>query len=219
MPVTLGLTELPGGGNDTLVLNLPYIRLPDEIENLVVTSVASYSVEYLIAYGPGERERPKYFGNAGNNTIDLSQAGSGSSILHQVGGFNIDGGTGADLMIGSTSNDTYFVDNAGDVVEERLSTGWDVTDRVVSSVTFTLGANLEELKLVGAATIGGTGNTLDNLLMSSTNSAVNALAGRTGNDTYRIGLNDTVVEAVTKVLTPSRSMGSHTVFCRVKPSI
>ena len=177
LPITLALTELAGGGNDTLQLNLPYVRLPNEIENLTVTSVPISSVEYLIVYGPGERERPKYFGNAANNRIDLSQASSGSSILHQVGGFNIDGGAGADHMIGSTSNDTYFVDNAGDVVEERLATGWDTLDRVVSSVAFTLGANLEELKLIGTGGISGTGNAADNLLISSTNAATNVMTG------------------------------------------
>ena len=195
LPITLALTELVGGGSDTLQLNLPYIRLPDQIENLVVTSVPINSVEYLLFYGPGERERPKYLGNAGNNRIDISQAASGSLSLHSVGGFNIDGGAGADYMIGSTSNDTYFVDNAGDVVEERLSTGWDTVDRVVSSVSFSLGVNLEELKLTGTAAVTGTGNAADNFLISSSNTAANVLSGRAGNDTYRIGLNDTVTEA------------------------
>ena len=88
-PVTLFLTELAGGGNDTLQTNLTYIRLPSEIENLVVTAVSINAVEYPIAIGPSETERPKYFGNASNNRIDLSQAGSGSSVLQSVGGFNI----------------------------------------------------------------------------------------------------------------------------------
>ena len=38
------------------------------------------------------------------------------------------------------------------------------TDTVLASVTYTLGANVENLTLTGAADINGTGNTLDNVL-------------------------------------------------------
>jgi len=45
-------------------------------------------------------------------------------------------------MIGGAGNDTYVVDNTGDVVTENASEG---TDTVQSSVTYILGANVENL--------------------------------------------------------------------------
>ena len=106
-------------------------------------------------------------GNAGNDTLD---GGSGNDLL--------DGGTGADTMTGGSGNDTYSVDNAGDIAIEDVSGG---EDRVNSSVTFTLGANVENLVLTGAAAINGTGNRSANYVYG--NGAANVLNGGAGHDT------------------------------------
>ena len=60
------------------------------------------------------------------------------------------------------------------------------TDTVQSDVTWTLGANLENLTLLGTAAINGTGNSLNNTLTG--NSAANVLTGGAGNDTLTGGL-------------------------------
>ncbi len=64
-----------------------------------------------------------------------------------------------------------------------------------SAVTWTLGANLENVTLIGSSTINGTGNTLNNTMAG--NSANNTLTGLGGNDTYlygRGGGQDTVID-------------------------
>ena len=69
-------------------------------------------------------------------------------------------------------------------------------DTVRSSVTLTLGTNVENLTLTGTSAINGTGNTLNNTLIG--NSAANTLTGGAGNDTYDgAGGNDTYSDTST----------------------
>ena len=59
----------------------------------------------------------------------------------------IDGGAGADTMAGGLGNDTYVVDDAGDVITEALPAAltWSRP-----SITYSLaGSNLENLTLTG----------------------------------------------------------------------
>jgi Ca2+-binding RTX toxin-like protein len=90
---------------------------------------------------------------------------------------DIDGLAGADTMVGRLGDDTYHVDNAGDVVKERAGEG---TDTVVASLSWTLGRNVENLTLTGWENLVGTGNGLDNRIVG--NSGENLLEGRAGDD-------------------------------------
>ncbi|MDF8332041.1 calcium-binding protein [Novosphingobium cyanobacteriorum] len=113
----------------------------------------------------------------GGNDDDSLDGGAGDDVLLGGAGKDlIDGGKGADRMEGGSGDDAFGVDNLADVVVEKADQG---TDTVVSSINYVLGANLENLILVGAAK-AGKGNALDNVLIG--NALDNTLVGNGGND-------------------------------------
>ncbi len=116
---------------------------------------------------------------------------SGSATVNGTGNAldNVLTGNGAaNVLTGGAGNDTYVV-STGDSVVENANEG---IDTVQSDVTWTLGANVENLTLVGAAAINGTGNTLNNIILG--NSANNTLTGGAGNDRLDGGLgSDTMI--------------------------
>ncbi len=80
-------------------------------------------------------------------------------------------------MHGGAGDDTYHVDDSGDIVNESTlvcSTSGGI-DTVVASISYTLGDDVENLTLTGSAAINGTGNSLTNVIKG--NSGANALAG------------------------------------------
>jgi Ca2+-binding RTX toxin-like protein len=122
-------------------------------------------------------------GGWGNDRIE---GGAGNDLLSgQDGADLIDGGPGADVMFGGRGDDVFVVDDPGDVPREWPSEG---TDTVQSSISYLLGADLENLVLTGAAAIDGTGNAGRNTLMG--NGAGNVLDGGGGADTMRGGAGD-----------------------------
>ncbi|GFE71779.1 calcium-binding protein [Chroococcus sp. FPU101] len=136
-------------------------------------------------------------GGSGNDTLiggfggnDSLLGGIGNDLLQGddggIGNDTLDGGSGNDTMEGGLGNDLYVVDSTGDVITETLN--FLSIDTVKSSVTFTLGNNLENLELLGTTSINGTGNTLNNLITG--NSAANTLDGSSGDDTLIGGAGD-----------------------------
>lgn len=106
------------------------------------------------------------YGDAGSDALN---GGAGSDTL--------DGGSGADLLVGGVGNDSYFVDAAGDVIQEAANGG---TDLVYTFVDFSLGAHVENAAaLLGGITISG--NDLNNIIYG-TSDADTAIGGK-GADT------------------------------------
>ena len=142
-------------GGTDLVQSSVAWALEIELENLTLTGSASIA-------GTGSAADNVLTGNSGNNTLD--------------------GGLGADTMAGGLGDDSYVVDNIADSITESRMEG---TDTVVTSLTYTLGANLENLTLSGTAAINGSGNSIANLITG--NAGSNVLQGFSGNDTLAGG--------------------------------
>ena len=170
-----------GAGNDTYVVGTgdtvtEAANAGTDTVQSAVTWTLGANIENLTLTGTTA------INGTGNTLNNLLTGNSADNVL--------DGGTGTDTLVGSLGNDTYVVDNIGDVVTENANEG---IDTVQSAVTYTIGANVENLALTGTAAINGTGNALDNVLTG--NSAANVLTGGAGNDTYVVGTGDTVTEA------------------------
>jgi len=128
---------------------------------------------------------------------DTIVGNSDSNFLRAFAGADtLDGKAGADRMRGGAGDDTYYVDNAGDIVDESLDSGAGI-DMVRSSVSFNLAnstavkGSVEHLALQGTTAINGTGNALANTLIG--NSAANTLNGGAGNDLISGGLGNDIL--------------------------
>ncbi|MGE8189998.1 M10 family metallopeptidase C-terminal domain-containing protein, partial [Pseudomonas sp. NPDC086278] len=194
-----GADMLVGGvGNDTYIV--------DDVADSVVeaanegTDLVQTSISYTLA---ANVENGQLLGNAQINLTgnDLNNSLTGNSANNIL-----DGGVGADIMEGGTGNDTYYVDNVGDVVTEYIGFP-DQVDTVIASIDYTLGNNVENLTLTGSANLNGTGNSLNNIVTGNSGNntldggaGTDRLIGGTGNDTYIVdNVGDVVSETSTLV--------------------
>jgi Ca2+-binding RTX toxin-like protein len=162
------IVEAANGGTDTVISSVNY-TLGANVENLTLTG---------------------YFMTGTGNDLDNVLT---STNTYAYNSDVLNGGAGADTMSGGTGDDTYYVDNAGDVVIEGTGT-YSGTDTVISTVSYTLGANVENLTLVGSDNVNGTGNAAANTLVG--NAGNNVLTGGAGNDIFRF---DTMLNASTNL--------------------
>lgn len=169
-------------GNDTVIIASYNYTLPENIENLVT--------RYINFWTPG---LPRQLtGNSLDNIIDTSAA---SSSFGWYGVNRIDGGLGADLLIGSGVDDIYVIDNIGDrLIEPDVGTSMDTVEASISYSIANM-ASLENITLIGTDDIYARGNDLANRLDGSTSSGSNRLIGGDGDDIYVISIGDIVVES------------------------
>jgi Ca2+-binding RTX toxin-like protein len=192
-----GADVMTGGtGNDTYYIDSPNDQIIENagagVDSVVVTS------DYVL---PANLENVKIADGAAGS-IDLTGNARANSLSGNLADNIIDGGAGADIMVGGPGDDTYYVDNAGDVIQEDASTTGG-TDTVYASVSYVLlsdpppdpnydpyaGASLrspvtiggvEDLILTGTAAIDATGNAMNNHLVG--NGAANVMIGLGGAD-------------------------------------
>ncbi|MDB5439536.1 MAG: Hemolysin-type calcium binding domain protein, partial [Caulobacteraceae bacterium] len=179
-------------GDDTYIVNTSHdviVEQLDEGHDVVFASetyVLSANIEDLTLTGTSAID------GAGNEVDNVITGNAAANLLS--------GGEGADTLIGGAGDDTYFVDQTDDTVVEKAGQG---TDTVLSSATFTLSANVENLVLTGSDDIDGTGNSLVNIITGNAHDNVldgrggaDVMAGGRGDDSYYVdNFLDTVTEA------------------------
>lgn len=169
-----------GAGNDTYVYtsgdSITDTSGTDTVETAVDNYTLTTGLENLTLTAA---TATKSTGNSLANVIDAN-----------------DGAFANVLLRGEAGNDTYYVDS-GDTVAEDANEG---TDTVITEVSFTLGANIENITILagsgGSITATGSPGTSNNILTDSTTaSEANTLVGGGGNDTYYVvGTGDTITE-------------------------
>ncbi len=164
------IIEAANAGTDTVLSSVSY-TLADNLENLALLTGAST--------GTGNELDNEITGNSANNTL------SGLA-----GNDTFTGGLGADTLIGGQGNDVYLITDTTDTVSENTNEG---TDLVISSISYSLGQNLEQLQISGSDALTATGNSLNNTLTGNSGNntldggtGIDTLNGGDGNDTYRV---------------------------------
>ncbi|HEV8678227.1 MAG TPA: calcium-binding protein [Stellaceae bacterium] len=199
------VSEGSSDGTDTVNTSLASYTLGANVEKLTFTGAGSFA-------GTGNALDNFIFGGDGNDTLI---GGAGNDWLN--------GGGGADALSGGGDNDTYIVDNTGDVVTEASSAGTDLVGTFLAS--YTLGANVETLTFIGSGNFSGTGNSLDNVIFGGAGndtlrggSGADWLSGLAGNDTYYVdNAGDVVVEESNAGIdTVNTSLSSYTLGANVE---
>ncbi len=110
----------------------------------------------------------------------LSGSGGNDSIAGGAGRDILSGGSGQDTLDGGDESDVYYVDDSLDLL---VDTGLMGTDKVITSIDFTLGSSIEDLTAAGSGA-----------LLLAGNSRANAITGNAGNNQIQGGLGNDVLK-------------------------
>ncbi|MEM7210350.1 MAG: LamG-like jellyroll fold domain-containing protein [Pseudomonadota bacterium] len=133
---------------------------------------------------------PPVAGIVGDEAANRLNGTAEDDVIDGAGGNDIINGLGgADIMMGGDGDDRFYCDDEGDQIIEAAGGGYD---RVYTSVSATLSANVEAVKATGTTAIDLTGNASDNWIDG--NSAANTLLGGEGSDRLRGREGDDVLD-------------------------
>jgi Ca2+-binding RTX toxin-like protein len=204
-------TVVAGGGNDTIVLPVELTPFNGRTvidggsdEDIIVFSEWSEGITIDLSLD-GIRQDPDlgqiYLSNVegvvGTDEKDHLYGNDGrNNLIGGAGGDILDGRAGGDYLSGGQGNDTYYVDDAADIVAEVDNEG---VDTVVATTSFSIldyWTSIEQL-----VTSDAEGNAAISLFGNSANQRIEGNAGRNlidggggrdllvgggGNDTYRV---------------------------------
>ena len=175
--VQVGFTD--GAGNSENLVSLPTAVVGDLFTGTAAANLFNGTVGDDRALGLAGNDN--LLGGLGADTLD---GGAGNDTLN--------GGAGDDSLLGGVGNDTYIVDSALDQVVETAAGGIDTVR--TSLLTYTVGAEVDNLVFTAAGNTTGSGNALNNVLTAAAgNSQLSGLAGAdtlngsTGADTLNGG--------------------------------
>lgn len=208
------------GGVDTITSTISRdLRAYSGIENLTLTFSAWVDAT-------GNEFANTLTGNSGRNILtgldgdDILLGMAGNDTLFGGDGNDLlDGGDGQDALDGGLGNDTYVLGNGFDVIVD--AGGWDT---ITSTISRDLNSypTIENLTLLGTASVNATGNAWSNTLIGNAGDNVldggpgaDILIGGLGNDTYVLlgATNDTIfdvggIDTITSTI--SRNLADYT---------
>jgi len=175
---------------DTVKASINFTLGVGNVENLTLIGTATT--------GEGNNLKNLINGNALNNTLSggsgndtiLDSLGGNDSLKGGEGNDSLNPGVGNDTLAGGLGNDIYQINSSADVVSETSHLITEL-DKVITTINYSLGANLDRLTLIGTGNIEGTGNELSNIITG--NEGINILSGASGNDTITGGAGNDII--------------------------
>lgn len=171
------IIEQAGHGKNTVMTTVSYV-LPENVQNITATGTADVMLT-------GNNLDNVIRGNSGNDTLI---AGDGNDTLIS--------GTGITTMIGGNGNDVFYVNNVDDVISKQANTG---KNTVITTVSYVLPENVQNITASGKADVTLTGNNLNNVI-----------TGNAGNDTLIAGSGDATLVAGAGLATLIGGHGNNT---------
>jgi Ca2+-binding RTX toxin-like protein len=182
----------------------------------VKTTLNQYSLASLINIEALEFTGSGNFVGTGNSNHNNLTGGTGADDLIGLDGNDtMDGAAGADHMAGGANDDTYHVDNTGDVVAENPNQGFDTIITTLNEYALASAADVEALAFGGVGNFMATGSDNDDVISGGNGN--DSLDGRLGADQLSGGANDDqyFVDHINDFIGEAADEGSDIVFARV----